>query len=130
LLDRYNEQPYDGSAFRRIGDPMLELESVRIKFPEGTNIIVGQTHFIKTAEDMYEAVVNAVLQVPPWRRKKNVSGLRSREGIVIGCPPKRLGVRLSHEVVLHSLDTNGSRRTRVRRLSIVSKAPACNSGSM
>ena len=53
---------YDGSAFRHIGDPMLELESVRIKFPEDTNIIVGQTHFIKTAEDMYEAVVNTVPQ--------------------------------------------------------------------
>jgi uncharacterized protein len=62
LLDRYNEQRYDDSAFRRIGDPMLELESVRMKFPEDTNIIVGQTHFIKTAEDMYEAVVNTVPQ--------------------------------------------------------------------
>src|SRR2546425_12530650 len=37
---------------------MIELESVRMKFPEDTNIIVGQTHFIKTAEDMYEAGVN------------------------------------------------------------------------
>jgi adenosine/AMP kinase len=33
-------------------DPMLELESVEIKFPENTNIIVGQTHFVKTAEDI------------------------------------------------------------------------------
>ena len=41
---------------------MLELESVRMKFPEDTNIILGQTHFIKTAEDMYEAVVNTVPQ--------------------------------------------------------------------
>lgn len=41
---------------------MLELESVRLLYPEDTNIIVGQTHFIKTAEDMYEAVVNTVPQ--------------------------------------------------------------------
>jgi len=41
---------------------MLEFESVRMRFPEDTNIIVGQTHFIKTAEDMYEAVVNTVPQ--------------------------------------------------------------------
>src|SRR5437016_13922386 len=41
---------------------MIELESVRMKFPEDTNIIIGQTHFIKTAEDMYEAVVNTVPQ--------------------------------------------------------------------
>jgi adenosine/AMP kinase len=41
---------------------MLEFESVRMQFPEDTNIIVGQAHFIKTAEDMYEAVVNTVPQ--------------------------------------------------------------------
>src|SRR6266705_6285414 len=46
----------------RCKDAMIELESVRMKFPEDTNIIVGQTHFIKTAEDMYEAVVNTVPQ--------------------------------------------------------------------
>ena len=39
---------------------MLELESVRLEFPSDANIVVGQTHFIKTAEDMYEAVVNTV----------------------------------------------------------------------
>src|SRR5436309_16098036 len=33
-----------------------------MKFPEDTNIIIGQTHFIKTAEEMYEAVVNTVPQ--------------------------------------------------------------------
>ena len=43
-------------------DNMIDLESVRMRFPEDTNIIVGQTHFIKTAEDMYEAVVNTVPQ--------------------------------------------------------------------
>jgi adenosine/AMP kinase len=42
--------------------PLIELESVRMKFPEDTNIIIGQTHFIKTAEHMYEAVVNTVPQ--------------------------------------------------------------------
>ena len=41
---------------------MLEFESVRLEFPADTNIIVGQTHFIKTVEDMYEAVVNTVPQ--------------------------------------------------------------------
>lgn len=39
---------------------MLELESVRIDFPSDSNVIIGQTHFIKTAEDIYEAVVNTV----------------------------------------------------------------------
>ena len=41
---------------------MLNLETVRLEFPADANIIVGQTHFIKTAEDMYEAVVNTVPQ--------------------------------------------------------------------
>ena len=41
---------------------MLELEAVRMEYPADTNIIIGQSHFIKTVEDMYEAVVNAVPQ--------------------------------------------------------------------
>ncbi|MCF6148351.1 MAG: hypothetical protein E3K37_06800 [Candidatus Kuenenia sp.] len=31
-----------------------------MEMPEGSNIIVGQTHFIKTAEDLYEILINAV----------------------------------------------------------------------
>jgi len=38
----------------------MELSSVRMEKPEGLNIVIGQSHFIKTAEDIYEAVVNAV----------------------------------------------------------------------
>lgn len=39
---------------------MLEFESVRLEYPSDANIIVGQTHFIKTVEDVYEAVVGTV----------------------------------------------------------------------
>jgi hypothetical protein len=38
----------------------MELKVVPVNKPEGTNIIIGQTHFIKSAEDLYEAVKNAV----------------------------------------------------------------------
>ena len=38
----------------------MELKSVRLEMPEGGNIILGQTHFIKTVEDIYEAIVNTV----------------------------------------------------------------------
>lgn len=38
----------------------MELLSVRMEIPEGANIILGQSHFIKTAEDLYEVVVNTV----------------------------------------------------------------------
>ena len=39
---------------------MLQMESLRMQFPSDTNIIVGQSHFIKTVEDIYEAVVSTV----------------------------------------------------------------------
>ena len=38
----------------------MELKMVRMEFPEDTNIIIGQTHFIKTAEDLYEVMITAV----------------------------------------------------------------------
>jgi len=38
----------------------MELKTVRMEFPEDANIIIGQTHFIKTAEDLYEVMVGAV----------------------------------------------------------------------
>ncbi|MGZ4816171.1 MAG: adenosine-specific kinase [Terriglobales bacterium] len=41
---------------------MLEFEAVAMTVPEEANIIVGQTHFIKSVEDIYEAVVNTVPQ--------------------------------------------------------------------
>ncbi len=37
----------------------MELASVRIEFPEDANIIVGQSHFIKTVEDLYEAMIGS-----------------------------------------------------------------------
>ncbi|MDN3514115.1 MAG: adenosine-specific kinase [Candidatus Brocadia sp.] len=39
---------------------MMEIKAVTMEIPEGANIIIGQTHFIKTAEDLYEAMINAV----------------------------------------------------------------------
>lgn len=35
----------------------MELKTVTIKIPEGCNLILGQTHFIKTVEDLYEIMV-------------------------------------------------------------------------
>ena len=42
---------------------MLEYKTVRIEAPEGCNVILGMAHFIKTVEDLYEALVNAVPNV-------------------------------------------------------------------
>lgn len=41
----------------------MQLHSVRLEIPEGANIIVGTSHFIKTVEDLYEALVNTVPQM-------------------------------------------------------------------
>lgn len=38
----------------------MEITTVRLEIPEGANIILGQAHFIKTAEDLFEVVVNTV----------------------------------------------------------------------
>lgn len=38
----------------------MKTEAVRIEKPSDANIIIGQTHFIKSVEDLYEAMVNSV----------------------------------------------------------------------
>jgi len=38
----------------------MELKVVKIKLPEGCNVILGTSHFIKTVEDLYETLVNSV----------------------------------------------------------------------
>lgn len=42
---------------------MLEFKTVKVEVPEGCNVILGMAHFIKTVEDLYEALVNAVPKV-------------------------------------------------------------------
>ena len=38
----------------------MEITSVKLEIPEGSNLILGQTHFIKSVEDIHEALINAV----------------------------------------------------------------------
>lgn len=38
----------------------MEIKTVKMNFPEGSNIILGQTHFIKTAEDLHEIISSSV----------------------------------------------------------------------
>jgi adenosine/AMP kinase len=38
----------------------MELTTVKIEKPEEINLILGQSHFIKTVEDLYEALIGAV----------------------------------------------------------------------
>ena len=37
----------------------MELSAVPIEIPEGLNVIVGQSHFIKTVEDLHEVLVGS-----------------------------------------------------------------------
>ena len=41
----------------------MELKAIRMEIPDNGNIIIGQSHFIKTVEDLYEAIVNTVPQM-------------------------------------------------------------------
>jgi adenosine/AMP kinase len=43
-------------------DAMPKIDLVRIETPAEANLILGHAHFIKTAEDLYETVVNSVPQ--------------------------------------------------------------------
>jgi len=41
-------------------DTMIEFKTVKVEVPKDCNVILGMAHFIKTVEDLYEALVNAV----------------------------------------------------------------------
>lgn len=41
----------------------MDLHAIRLEIPADGNIIVGQSHFIKTVEDIYEAIINTVPQM-------------------------------------------------------------------
>lgn len=40
----------------------MNLKEIEVEKPEDVNVIIGQSHFIKSAEDIYEAIVNTVPQ--------------------------------------------------------------------
>lgn len=42
---------------------IMELKTVKIEKPEATNFILGQSHFIKTVEDIHEAIVQTNSQM-------------------------------------------------------------------
>jgi uncharacterized protein len=42
---------------------MLDLKLIKIKKPDDINLVLGQSHFIKTVEDLYEIMVSNVPQI-------------------------------------------------------------------
>jgi uncharacterized protein len=41
----------------------MEIKTVPVAIPEGLNVIIGQSHFIKTVEDLYEILVSSSSQL-------------------------------------------------------------------
>jgi adenosine/AMP kinase len=37
----------------------MDIQTIRLEIPEGSNIIFGQSHFIKTVEDLYEVLIGS-----------------------------------------------------------------------
>ncbi len=42
---------------------VMDIITVKIKKPDGSNIILGHSHFIKTAEDLYEAMIGSAVNI-------------------------------------------------------------------
>jgi hypothetical protein len=38
----------------------MQLNNVKVEIPDGVNLVLGQSHFIKTVEDLYEIMVTSV----------------------------------------------------------------------
>jgi adenosine/AMP kinase len=51
---------YHFSSHPHIHEVTMDIQTVKIDKPEAINFILGQSHFIKTVEDMHEALVGAV----------------------------------------------------------------------
>lgn len=58
------------------------IRAIPVETPKGSNVIIGQAHFIKTAEDLYEALVNASPRIKFGLAFNEASGPRlvRREG--------------------------------------------------
>jgi len=41
----------------------MDIRTIKVGLPKDSNIIIGQSHFIKTVEDLYEAIVNTAPQI-------------------------------------------------------------------
>jgi len=41
----------------------MEMKTIKIDMPRDSNVILGMAHFIKTVEDIYEAMVNSVPEI-------------------------------------------------------------------
>jgi uncharacterized protein len=80
----------------------MEIKQIGIDIPEGCNIILGQTHFIKTAEDLYEIIAGTVPQAKFGIAFTEASGpclIRTEgndEGLIECCVKKLQAIGAGH----------------------------------
>ena len=84
----------------------MNLELVPVTVPDNANVIIGQSHFIKTAEDLYEAVATTVPQAAFGLAFNEASGARlvrtegNDEGLVKAASDAALALGAGHAFVL------------------------------
>ena len=84
----------------------MELTLVPIPLPADANVIIGQSHFIKTAEDLYEAVATTVPQAAFGLAFNEASGARlvrtegNDEGLLKAASDAALALGAGHAFVL------------------------------
>lgn len=84
----------------------MELTLVPIALPEGANVIIGQSHFIKTVEDLYEVMATTVPQAAFGLAFNEASGARlvrtdgNDEGLTQAAVTAALALGTGHVFVL------------------------------
>ena len=89
---------------------MVELILVDLDIPEGLNIIFGQSHFIKTVEDLYEALTDLVNK-PELR---NVMGEAGRKWVEENFDRRKIWADLI-ELYENLIDNNQSTKKITRK---------------
>lgn len=84
----------------------MELHTVAITKPDDANFILGQTHFIKTVEDLHEALVGAVPGITFGLAFCEASGARlvrcsgTDEGLVALARENALAIGAGHSFII------------------------------
>ncbi len=74
----------------------MEIRAIPVEIPEGCNVIIGQTHFVKTAEDLYEIIATTVPQAKFGVAFNEASGpclirTEGNDGELVGLCAKTVG---------------------------------------
>ena len=84
----------------------MEFSLVPVPLPEGANVIIGQSHFIKTVEDLYEVMVTTVPGAKFGLAFNEASGARlvrtegNDDGLIKAATETALAVGAGHTFVL------------------------------